>query len=271
MTGLLAFDADQHVGAVAPLAISKGVRIFLPYYKLFSTADRDDIFAAGKAAGDDVGIIPIFEATAERGLQGAAAGAEDAKAIVDYMNQVEQPPGTAYVLTFDFDEQTAQDQECRAYAMTVVSGVPGHPMIAYGNGAFAETLKSLGIAKFAWDAGGMGMRGTRADITAGSEDMQQDVGDVRGLHLGISIDSDFAPHATSPADLDAWTDGMIPATETAPASLPSGPAVQPDPVPVPLPTLTELQEGLVNAGSQITIDGVWGPATAAAVAAYYDR
>src|SRR5579863_10572644 len=66
MAGLLAFDADQHIGAIAPLAISKGVRIFLPYYKLFSPADRDAIFAAGAAAGVEVGIIPIFETTAER-------------------------------------------------------------------------------------------------------------------------------------------------------------------------------------------------------------
>jgi hypothetical protein len=204
MIGLLAFDADQHLGAIAPLAIRRGVRLFLPYYKLFTPADRDAIFAAGKAAGVEVGIIPIFETTAQRALQGGAAGAQDAIAIVRYMGAVSQPLATSYIVTFDFDEQATQDTACRAYASTIGLAIKGHPMIAYGNGALTEELKAAGIAKFAWDAGGMGMRGTRADITAGKEDMQQDVGDVRGLHLGISIDSDFAPHATSPADLDAW-------------------------------------------------------------------
>lgn len=210
MTGLLAFDADQHLGAIAPLAIKKGVRIFLPYYKLFSTADRDQIFAAAEAAYVAVGIIPIFETTAERALQGAGAGSEDGEGIAVYMKVCGQPPGTSYILTFDFDEQASQDPACRAYASVCVAKVNDLtgavcPMIAYGNGAFTEELKSAGIAKFAWDAGGMGMRGTRVDVTGGKEDMEQDVGDVRGLHLGISIDSDFAPHANSPADLDAWT------------------------------------------------------------------
>jgi hypothetical protein len=266
MTGLLAFDANQHVGSIAPLAISKGVRIFLPYYKLFSTTDRDEIFAAGKAAGVEVGIIPIFEISAERALQGAATGTEDGKAIAAYMKQCGQPPGTSYILTFDFDEQTAQDPACHAYTAAVVAEVPNNPMIDYGNGALSEELKTDGLAKFAWDAGGMAMRGTRADIAAGAEDMEQDVGDVRGLHLGISIDSDFAPHATSPADLDAWMDGMVLAVEA-----PAGPPALPDPVAAPLPTLTELQEGLVNAGAQIAIDGIWGPDTATAIASYYDR
>lgn len=224
MTGLLAFDADQHVGTVAPLAISRGVRVFLPYYKLFSTQDRDEIFAAaaahvvvegdpeyvegmtpGSVVGVSVGIIPIFETAAVRALQGASAGQEDGGAIVNYMRGCGQPPATTYVLTFDFDEQAAQDPACRAYAAAVVAYTPSNPMIAYGNGALAEMLKSAGIAKFAWDAGGMGMRGTRIDVSSGVEDIEQDVGDVRGLHLGIEVDSDFAPHATSPADLDAWT------------------------------------------------------------------
>jgi hypothetical protein len=204
MTGLLAFDADQRLGAIAPLAIKRGVRIFLPYYRLFTVSDRDAIFAAGKAAGVAVGIIPISETTAERALQGSVAGAEDGDTVLQYMQGVGQPPRTSYVLTFDFDEQVAQDPICKAYAFSAVRSVPNHPMIAYGNGAFTEELKGYGIANFAWDMGGMGTRGTRADIATGHEDMQQDVGDVRGLHLGIGIDSDFAPHATSPADLCAW-------------------------------------------------------------------
>jgi hypothetical protein len=261
MTGLLAFDADQHLGEIAPLAISKGVRIFLPYYKLFSTADRDAIFAAAAAAHVEVGIIPIFETTAERGLQGATAGVQDGQAIAAAMNLCGQPAGTSYILTFDFDEQAAQDPACRAYASAVVAQVPGHPMIAYGNGALTEELKAAGIAKFAWDAGGMGMRGTRADIAAGDEDLEQDVGDVRGLNLGISIDSDFAPHATSPADLDAWM--AAPATAIVSAAATTAPvSVLPD----LKAAQTELQAKGLYRG---LIDGVWGNESAAAFAAFY--
>jgi hypothetical protein len=253
MTGLLAFDADQHLGAVAPLAIQRGVRIFLPYYKLFSTADRDAIFAAAAAANVLVGIIPIFETTAERALLGAEAGAEDAQAIVAYMAACGQSNGTSYAITFDFDEQAAQDPACRSYALAVYAGVPHHPMVAYGNGALTEELKALGAAKYAWDAGGMGMRGTRADIAAGAEDVEQDVGDVRGLHLGISIDSDFAPHATSPADLDAWTSPAV-VVGTQPVAPPTS----------ALPALKDAQAAL-----GVTADGIWGPQTAAAFARYY--
>ncbi len=250
MSGLLAFDADQHLGAIAPLAIQRGVRIFLPYYKLFTTADRDAIFVAAAVAGIQVGIIPIFETSAERALQGATAGAQDAVAIVAYMAACGQPAGTSYVLTFDFDEQTSQDQACRSYALAVYAGVPHHPMVAYGNGALTEELKQLGAAKYAWDAGGMGMRGTRADIAAGAEDLEQDVGDARGLHLGISIDSDFAPHATSPADLDAWSSPVVGTVIASPVSV--------------LPALKDAQAAL-----GVTADGIWGPNTAAAFARYY--
>lgn len=259
MSGLLAFDADQHVGSIAHLAITKGVRIFLPYYKLFSTTDRDQIFAAGAAAGVDVGIIPIFESSAERALGGSSVGVIDAVAIRNYMGLVAQPRGTAYILTFDFDEQAAQDPACRGYAYAVVQGVPGYPMIAYGNGALSESLKAQGIARFAWDAGGMGMRGTRADIQAGAEDMEQDVGDVRGLNLGISIDSDFAPHVNSPADLCAWM------------AKPASAAAQPRPeaaAPPVSPIQTILAAGdftaAVKAFQQsagLGVDGVIGPMT----------
>ncbi|HLX18478.1 MAG TPA: hypothetical protein VKS24_25095 [Bradyrhizobium sp.] len=255
MAGLLAFDADQHIGAIAPLAISKGVRIFLPYYKLFSPADRDAIFAAGAAAGVEVGIIPIFETTAERALGGASAGSNDADAIAAYMNSVRQPLDTAFVLTFDFDEQTAQDLACRAYAAAVHAGVDTQPMIAYGNGALTEELKAAGIAKFSWVAGGMGMRGTRADIAGGNEDMQQDVGDVRGLHLGIEIDSDFAPHATSPRDLCAWM-------ATPPPEQWQQPTQQTG---VDKTALLKTWQATLG----VTADGIWGPNTAAAFAAYF--
>jgi hypothetical protein len=261
MTGLLAFDADEHLASVAPLAISKGVRIFLPYYKMFSIADRDAIFAAGAAAGVQVGIIPIFEQGAQQALGGAAQGTTDGARIVQYMKAVGQPPGTSYILTFDFDEQQAQDQAIYAYAKACVASVPSNPMIAYGNGAAMEMLKSMGVAKFAWDAGGMGMRGTRADVTAGKPDMVQDVGDVRGLHLGIDIDSDFAPHASSPADLNAWMAGSV---------------VVPAPAPPPIKVVTDPIEAILGAAAVgnftmaveafqsangLTADGVIGPNT----------
>lgn len=276
MTGLLAFDADQHLGNIAPLAIQRGVRIFLPYYKLFSTDDRDAIFAAAKAAGVQVGIVPIFETTATRALGGAVAGATDAVQIKRYIADLRQPAGTAYILTFDFDEQASQDQQCRGYAFAVTQGVPGYPMIAYGNGALAEGLKAQGIAKFAWDAGGMGMRGTRADTQAGAEDMQQDVGDVRGLHLGISIDSDFAPHANSPADLCAWMDPTFavaaPSPDTAPPASEPAPQ-QPSPeTPSALPSSVEALQTALNAAgfSPGTIDGLRGPNTQSALLDWYN-
>jgi hypothetical protein len=208
-------------------------------------------------AGIEVGIIPIFESTAERGLQGAAAGTEDAGSILRYMASCGQPSATAYILTFDFDEQTAQDPACRAYAAAAVAGVPNNPMIAYGNGALTEELKTAGIAKLAWDAGGSGMRGTRVDLAAGAENMEQDVGDVRDLNLGISIDSDFAPHANSPADLDAWCSPG--ATAISPAPQPASP----EPV-ITIPTAAQLQAAL-----GITVDSDWGPRSQAALAAYY--
>lgn len=273
MSGLLAFDADEHLASVAPLAIQRGVRIFLPYYKLFTPADRDAIWKAASEAGVSVGIIPIFETTAERGLAGSSAGVQDGQSIARYMAASGQPSGTSYVLTFDFDEQAAQDPACRAYAGAVQAANPSNLMVAYGNGALAEELKQLGIAKFAWDAGGMGMRGTRADLASGQEDLQQDVGDVRGLHLGIEIDSDFAPHATKPEDLGAWTSpasGAEPSPEPASAQVPTPTSVQP----VAIPSALQLQQALQAEGRDIGptgADGKWGPRSGAALQEHFDE
>lgn len=187
---LIAFDADQDVSHVAAAAIAKGVRVFYRYLKNLTPAEVAAIFAAGAAAAVTVWIVSIFETTAERALQGAEAGDEDAQAALRMAAALGQPSGSCICFTADFGEVASQDAQVLAYFAATKAGMAGEgTQMIYGEGAVCQAALDAGVTDFTWVAGGRGMRGTEAFLATGRATAVQDVGDAQHLDLGISIDS----------------------------------------------------------------------------------
>jgi hypothetical protein len=203
---LIGFDADQDVSRVAVLAVERGVRFVMRYLKNLTRAEVAAIFAAGATAGVKVGVGSIFETTAKRALAGAEAGAEDAQKALTQAAALGQPEGGAIFPTADFDATPEQQPAVVAYFAAFHAGVGNEGRMGdYANGAVEDACIAAGCNDIPWLAGGMGMRGSRAFLQAGREAIVQDVGDKRGLNLGISIDSDYAPTANEPEDIGCWT------------------------------------------------------------------
>lgn len=255
---LIGFDADQDVSHVAPVAIAKGVRWFARYTKNLSAGEIERIFAA--ADGVKVGILPIFETGATRALDGAAAGHADgatAMAAAVKLFGMTPKPEWALAATVDFDATAEEQPAVLDYLSAFKQGASGVAyggaqirLAVYANGAICAAALDLGIADIAWVAGGSGMRGTRDFLASGRAHIIQDVGDKRGLNLGIDIDSDYAPNASDPEELGCWC-------ETGAVAKPA-PSVLPD-----------LKAAQAELG--VTADGAWGPQTAAAFARHYAR
>lgn len=216
---LIGFDADQDVSRVAPAAVAAGVRIFGRYLKNLTAHEILAIFGAGKSAGVKVGVLPIWETGAQRALEGASSGHADGIAARAMATRLGFPDTAPLCATADFDATAEQQTAVLAYfsAFKQAAGTAAK-LIVYANGAICQSAKAAGIAEYAWVAGGSGMRGTRAFIASGLADLIQDVGDQRGLNLGIAIDGDYAPAATDPEQVGCWCgDASQPVQPSPPA------------------------------------------------------
>lgn len=249
---LIGFDADQDCAPVAQLAAAKGVRFVCRYLKNLSTDEVRALLAAGLA------VVLIFESTAERALAGLVAGAADGAKAASQTLALAAPAGTAIYATADFDCTADQQPAALTYFAAFKKALAGaYKLGVYANGAVCVAAAERGIADYTWVAGGRGMRGTKNFIALGKPTIVQDVGDARGLSLGIGIDSDTA----MADDFGGWS--ATPAQAAAPAS--------PAPQPVAIPAARDMQAALNAAGAALDVDGIWGPMSAAALAAYYDN
>ena len=269
---LIGIDADQDVSHVAAQAVDKGVRIFCRYEKNLTAHEVMAIFAAGRAANCKVGILLIFETQAKRALTGSIGGHADGVVAARMAVALGAPKGTAIAATVDFDASAEEQAAVLSYLSGFKQGIAGavfgkadFKLGVYANGAICQVALDTGVADFAWVAGGSGMRGTKDFIASGKAHIIQEVGDHRGLNLGIKIDSNYTLIANDPEDLGCWIDsGAQPVTEILP--IPDVGSAQ------ILPDLKDAQAGLQAAGLYSgAIDGLWGPITAAAFAAYYAR
>lgn len=268
---LIGFDADQDVSRVAPAAVAAGVRIFCRYLKNLTAHEILAIFGASKSAGVKVGVLPIWETGAQRALEGETAGHADGIAARAMATRLGFPDTAPLCATADFDATAEQQADVLAYLSAFKQGTGtmqygGAPKLGvYANGAICQAAKAAGIAEYAWVAGGSGMRGTRAFIASGLADLIQDVGDQRGLNLGIAIDSDYAPTAADPEQVGCWCgDASQPVQPSPPAPVATGEALPAD--------AKVLQTFLRSSGLYSgPIDGIVGPQTQAAVGAYYRR
>ncbi len=235
---LIGFDADQDCTGIAEAAAAKGAAFCCRYFKNMSVAEARALSDAGLL------IVSIFETTANRALAGRVAGTVDGARSLDYAKQIGQPPGSAVYATVDFGETADDDKAVMDYLSAFKTGLANlYKLGVYAEGAVCQGALDRGIADYTWLAGGLGMRGSRMFAASAKASIEQDVGDEQGLALGISIDSDRA----LVEDYGGW-------------SLPAAP---------PMPTALDLQRALNARGANLSQDGVWGPRSAAALAAYY--
>jgi len=258
MTAIIGFDADQDCSRVAALLKERGGGFIARYLKNLSLAEAGAILHAG------LEILLIFETTAERALDGAGAGAADGAKARNMAAALGAPQGVAIVATVDFDATEAQEPTVLTYLRGFKAGLAGQAkLMVYANGAICAAALDGRVADYTWLAGGSGMRGTQAFKASGRATIIQDVGDKRGLDLGISIDSDVA----YTEDFGGWS--LTPA-----ASVASPP---PAASTIAIPAARDLQAALVAEGRDLGnsgpngdgVDDDWGPLSQAALAAHY--
>jgi hypothetical protein len=258
---IVGFDADQDCSRVAAAAKAKGVGFICRYLKNLTAAEVRAITDAG------LKLVSIFETTAERALAGAAAGAEDGAAALAAAARLGQPAGAAIYATADFGETAPQDPAVVAYFSGFATAIAGKAKLGvYGEGAVCQAVLDAGVADYTWLAGGSGMRGTAAFAASGRATIAQDVGDKRGLNLGIDIDSDVA----LVDDYGGWN-------LAAPVPLPS-----PSPAPEPAPDIDPAVSDFIVAVKRLQtflrakglyhddVDGDFGPESHAALAKYLE-
>ncbi|HEX3862752.1 MAG TPA: glycoside hydrolase domain-containing protein [Stellaceae bacterium] len=251
----IGFDADQDCSHVAALAVERGATFVCRYLKNLSVAEARTLSAAG------LSIVSIFESTAQRSLSGGAGGTADGTKALTQARSIGQPSGSAIYFAVDFDATSAQTTVVLAYLAAARAALGGaYKMGAYANGAACQAARNHQLVDYTWLAGGMAMRGSADFAAAGRATMTQDVGDKRGLNLGISIDSDVA----LTADFGGWQVGVA-TVAVAPVQTPPLPT-HPDPV---YGAVYALQTALSVAGEAVgAVDHILGPQTLAATQSY---
>lgn len=267
---IIGFDADQDCARVAHAAKAKGASFVCRYLKNLTTVEREALHAAGLA------IVLIFESTADRAMGGAPSGATDGARALNQAKALGAPEGAAIYATADFDPTPAQEDDVLAYfagfrtqirGLTATSGdlntFSGFALGIYASGAICQLALDQSVADYAWLAGGLRMRGSQAFHDTGRAAIEQDVGDKRGLDLGIGIDSDIA----LVEDYGSWQQPPAQAVSPPPPISPQRVLRLTDP-PTTGPDVGHLQSQLASLGFDPgTIDGVFGKRTAAAVRA----
>jgi hypothetical protein len=181
--------------------------------------------------------------------QGNARGVSDGTLAAKCAIQLGAPPTTPIFAAVDFDAAGSQEiGDIDQYMDGFAIGCSPYPQGDYGDGAVLSSMPhSLGFL-----AGADGWSGTEAYIASGAAALVQHASTTL---FGIDVDPVdvidesvlWFPKAT------AVTSPLIPPIATA------------------MPSLAALQSGLNANGASLAVDGIWGPATAAAMAAYYER
>ena len=113
--------------------------------KNLTAAERASLEAAGLA------VVLVFETTANRTLEGAAAGAADATAASAQAASL----GLARAPLFfavDFDPSPAQLKPVLAYFAAAGKAVGHRRVGAYGGGRALAAIRKAGLARFYWQA-----------------------------------------------------------------------------------------------------------------------
>jgi Domain of unknown function (DUF1906) len=146
-----------------------------------------------------IGVVPIWESSAQRSLQGNSAGQEDGANLQAYLPKIGLMPTTGVIAyaTSDFDSLESQYPAVSAYyqGFGTALGV-GYDVGAYANGYTANRLKQDGIIVSRWVTQSMGFTDTEQDLAAGEFEIAQRLpvnASINGAVINIDPDSLIAP------------------------------------------------------------------------------
>ena len=247
-------DCASPVGHLAPRLFAAGIGFVGRYYshnpddnpKNLSPEEARALAAAG------INIVSVFEARGDRAENFTAAqGALDAARALELAGRCGQTAASTIYFAVDFDASSADvASRILPYFAAIKQGLGGrYATGGYGSGFVLAELRAAGLIGHCWLAQARGWRGTAnfadADIVQGPSSTM----------FNVAVDLD----ASRNNDFGAW---IIPGGISG--DPPIGPVIS------AIPSARDLQTALAAAGCDPgAVDGIWGPRSAAALAAYY--
>ncbi|WP_274652369.1 DUF1906 domain-containing protein [Paenibacillus humicola] len=149
--------------ALAAAGMTFAARYLVPpayAWKRLTAAEAQIISDAGMR------IVSVFELSANRVSQGAAAGFEDGILALAEARLVGQPAGSAIYFAVDYDAQPADYDAIEQYLRSARSQIYGYDAGVYGSYAVIEEMARRGACERFWQtyAWSRGSRSGRANI-----------------------------------------------------------------------------------------------------------
>lgn len=190
--------------------------------------------------------------------RGAAGGNADGKRAAQMAQNLGVPAGTPIFFGIDFDAQQSDVANIRDY----LTGYQG-ACLPYKAGMYADGLVAAQVPTAVGDyvPGASGWAGTAAYLKSGKVALIQH---PPSAFLGMDADPvEIVDESV------LWAPGQKITEPTAPSSLLGNEGTQPTPVTESTNPMPDLKTAQAFLG--ITVDGIFGPQTAAAIAAYYEK
>ncbi|MDF2934954.1 MAG: hypothetical protein K0Q90_327 [Paenibacillaceae bacterium] len=121
-------------------------------WKALSATETREISEAG------LYIVSLYERTANRSREGAAAGQTDGRQALAHAKQVGQPEGSAIYTAVDYDAQPMDYDRIEAYMRAFDAEIEGYELGIYGSYAVCKGMYERGITQklmqtYAWSRG----------------------------------------------------------------------------------------------------------------------
>ena len=235
---IIGFDVDQNVGPLAEKIVAAGYQFVGRYLKNLA------IFEAQELSDVGIPIVSIWEGHGNKATFTSEQGKADGIAARGAAMAIGQPRGTVIISAIDYNAPEGDWPGIEDYFSEFSLALStSYKAGGYGNGLMLGKLLDQNLISVAYLAGAEGWWGsvgfTRWHIRQHPT--------ITDLALGIEIDG---CEAVSLAAVMGWT---LP---------PAAPAAA-------VPSALALQKALNATGAGLVEDGVWGPRSAAALAAYY--
>lgn len=113
-------------------------------WKLLKPGEAKDILAAG------LGLVTVWETSANRALSGSAAGVSDAQQAQAWLKQCNAPADAVVYFAVDFDAQPSQFATINAYLAGAASVLGKDRVGIYGGLHPVKAALDAGVCKWAW-------------------------------------------------------------------------------------------------------------------------
>lgn len=185
-----------------PAAIKAAGYAFVCRY--LSNDPKKNLTAAEAGALHALGIsvAVVWEATANRALGGAAAGATDGREAKTQAATCGLPDSAAIYYAVDFDAQPGQFPAIVAYQQAFASAIAPHPVGVYGGVAVVSYMTGHG-ARYGWQTAAWS-RGQRTGAASLFQRVQQ-----------VRVDGVLCDVNEATGDFGAWTTDPPPAPPAA--------------------------------------------------------